>query len=625
MCGIIGYIGDKNIIETLIGGLKKLEYRGYDSAGVCVKEKDGLVVLKKKGRVEELEKEINPDNFSGHIGIAHTRWATHGQPNETNAHPHLDCKGEIAVVHNGIIENYHALREFLEKEGHVFRSETDTEVVSHLIEKFYSPASNFGQNEKEGHTEGEENPKFVAGKGDLQEAVLKSLKLIEGTFGLAIIHKNEDKIVIAKRGSPIVIGLANNEIIAASDLIPILPFTNRVIYLNDDEIAVMERGKFLVRGLNGEEINKTVKEVKMAVSEIEKGGFKHFMLKEIYEQPSAVLNTLRGRIKDDKIKLSISIDTAKINRIIITACGTSWHSALIGKYFFEKYTGIPTEVDYASELRYRNPVIKEGDLVVVISQSGETADTLAALKEVKKRGAKTFGIINTVGSTISREVDSGIYLHAGPEIGVASTKAFTCQVMALLLFSLFIKQQNGQAIDAELLKSIQEIPSKILTVLKNTDEIKKIAEKYKDTKNFLYLGRGFNFPVALEGALKLKEISYIHAEGYPAAEMKHGPIALIDENMPVVFLSPKDSTYEKIISNMQEVKARGGNIIAITNEDDERLKTLAKEIIKIPMCEEELEPLLSVIPLQLLAYYIADFKGINVDKPRNLAKSVTVE
>ena len=599
MCGIIGYIGDRNIVETLIGGLKKLEYRGYDSAGICVKEKDGLVVVKKKGRVEELEKEINPNSFLGHIGIAHTRWATHGQPNEINAHPHLDCKGEIAVVHNGIIENYHALKEFLEKEGHVFKSETDTEVVSHLIEKFYA--------------------------GDLQDAVLKSLKLLEGTFGLAIMHKNEERIVIAKRGSPVVIGLANNEIIAASDAIPILPFTNKVVYLNDGEIAVLEKDRFLVRGLNGETINKSVQEIKMAVSEIEKGGFKHFMLKEIYEQPSAILNTLRGRIKDGRIKLSVSIDTKKINRIIITACGTSWHSALIGKYFFEKFTGLPTEVDYASELRYRNPVIKEGDLVIVISQSGETADTLAALKEAKKKEAKTFGIINTVGSTISREVDSGIYLHAGPEIGVASTKAFTCQVVALLLFSLFIKQENGESLDVEFLKSVQEIPSKIHGVLKNTEEIKKIAEKFKDARNFLYLGRGFNFPVALEGALKLKEISYIHAEGYPAAEMKHGPIALIDENMPVVFLSPKDSTYEKIISNMQEVKARGGNIIAITNEDDDRLKNLATEIIKIPKCAEELEPLLSVIPLQLLAYYVADFKGINVDKPRNLAKSVTVE
>ena len=599
MCGIIGYIGDKKIMPVLIDGLKKLEYRGYDSAGVCVKEKDELVTIKEKGRVQELEKQIDPNSFFGNIGIAHTRWATHGEPNKINAHPHLDCKNEIAVVHNGIIENYHSLKEFLEKEGHKFNSQTDSETIVHLIEKFYA--------------------------GNLEEAVAKALKLVEGAFGLAVISKKEEKIIVAKRGSPIAIGLSNNEKIAASDVIPILPYTNKIIYLNDDEIAVMEKNSFLVKNLNGEKINKEIHEIKIAVGEIEKGGFKHFMLKEINEQPNAITNTLKGRIKDGLIKLTVNIDFKKIERIIIVACGTSWHSGLIGKYFLEKFAGIPVEVDYASEFRYRNPIIRKTDLILVISQSGETADTLAALKEAKKKEAKTFGIINVVGSTISREVDSGIYLHAGPEIGVASTKAFTCQVVALLIFALFIKQEKEEPINAELLRDLQVLPLKVRETLRCTEEIKKIAEKFKNARNFLYLGRGLNFPVALEGALKLKEISYIHAEGYPAAEMKHGPIALIDENMPVVFIATKDSTFEKIVSNMEEVKARGGNIIAVANECDERLKDIAKEIIKIPNCREELESVINVLPLQLLAYYIADLKGINVDKPRNLAKSVTVE
>lgn len=603
MCGIIGYIGDNNrkIAQVLMDGLKKLEYRGYDSAGLCIKEKQGLIVLKRKGRVQELESQVNPNSFFGNIGIAHTRWATHGQPNEINAHPHLDCKAEIAVVHNGIVENYHALREFLEKEGHKFSSQTDSEAIAHLIEKFYS--------------------------GDLEEAVSMSLKLIEGTFGLAAISNKEEKIIVAKRGSPIAIGLNNNEKIAASDVIPILAYTNKIIYLNDDEMAIMEKNNFSVKNLDGEIINKEIQEIKMQVAQIEKGGFKHFMLKEINEQPEAIANTLKGRIKDGVVKLTIdNIDFKKIERIIIIACGTSWHSGLIAKYLLERLTGIPVEVDYASEFRYRNPIIRKTDLIIVISQSGETADTLAALKEAKRYpGAKTLGIINVVGSTISREVDSGIYLHAGPEIGVASTKAFTCQIAALLLLALFIKQEKKELIDPEFLKDLQALPLKVQETLNCAEGIKKIAEKFKDVRNFLYLGRGLNFPVALEGALKLKEISYIHAEGYPAAEMKHGPIALIDENMPVVFLATKDSAFEKIISNMEEVRARGGNIIAIANEDDERLKNIAKEIIKIPNCCEELEPIINILPLQLLAYYIADFKGINVDKPRNLAKSVTVE
>jgi len=599
MCGIIGYIGDKKVIPVLIDGLKKLEYRGYDSAGVCVKEKDGLITIKEKGRVQELEKQIDPDSFFSNMGIAHTRWATHGEPSKINAHPHLDCKAEIAVVHNGIVENYHSLKEFLEKEGHKFNSQTDSEVIAHLIEKFYA--------------------------GNLEEAVLKALKLIDGTFGLAVINKNEEKIVAAKRGSSIIIGLGENEKIIASDVIPILSYTNKVIYLNDDELAIIKKDNILVKNLDGEEVSKEIHEIKLQVEQIEKGGFKHFMLKEINEQPDAIANTLKGRIKDGIIKLSVNIDFKKIERIIITACGTSWHSGLIGKYLLERFADIPVEVDYASEFRYRNPIIKETDLVLVISQSGETADTLAALKEAKKKKAKTLGIINVVGSTISREVDSGIYLHAGPEIGVASTKAFTCQVAALLLLALFIKQEKGKPIDAELLRDLQMLPSKVKETLNCAEEIKKIAEKFKDARNFLYLGRGLNFPVALEGALKLKEISYIHAEGYPAAEMKHGPIALIDENMPVVFIATKDSVFEKVVSNMEEVRARGGNIIAVANEYDERFKNIAKEIIKIPNCREELEPVINILPLQLLAYYMADLKGINVDKPRNLAKSVTVE
>ena len=599
MCGIIGYIGNKNATPLLINGLKRLEYRGYDSAGICVKNARELQLLKRKGKISKLENEPTLKEIVGNIGIAHTRWATHGEPNEINAHPHLDCKGEIAIVHNGIIENYYALKELLEREGHKFVSETDSEVIAHLIEKFYA--------------------------GNLEKAVIRALKLIEGAFGLAVIHKNEEKIVAAKRDSSIVIGLGQGEKIIASDIIPILERAKKVVYLNNDEVAVLTKKSFITKNLDGKKIDKKIQEIKWAINKIEKEGFKHFTLKEIFEQPEAIANTLRGRIKEGKIKLNIDIDVNLINRIIITACGTSWHSALIGKYFLEKFTGIPTEVDYASEFRYRDPLIKNQDLVLVISQSGETADTLGALREAKARGAKTLGIVNAVGSAISREVDTGIYLHAGPEIGVASTKAFTCQLTALLLLSLFIKQEKGLPLDKELLAGLKNIPQKIQEILEGSDKIKEIAEQFKDSGNFFYLGRGINFPVALEGALKLKEISYIHAEGYPAAEMKHGPIALIDENMPVVFVAPKNSTYQKIISNMEEVKARGGNIIALLNEEDNKIKNIAKKIIKIPKSKDELTPILNVIPLQLLAYYIADLKGINVDKPRNLAKSVTVE
>ncbi|MEK6898354.1 MAG: glutamine--fructose-6-phosphate transaminase (isomerizing) [Nanoarchaeota archaeon] len=599
MCGIIGYIGKKEAVPLLINGLKQLEYRGYDSAGVCIANNGILKVVKKQGRISELEQSPELKNLVGRMGIAHTRWATHGEPNQINAHPHLSCNGEIAIVHNGIIENYYSLKKLLEKEGHKIISDTDSEIFSHLIEKFYS--------------------------GNLEDAVLKTLGFVEGAFGLAVIHNGEERIIVAKRGSPLIIGVGDGEMFVTSDATGILKHTKKVIYLNDDEIASIEKDNFFVRDLKGNNVDKKIHEIKWEVEQIEKSGFKHFMLKEIFEQPKAIENVLRGRVKNG-IKLSLNLDLKSIKKIIIVACGTSWHSGLIGKYIIEGITRIPVEVDYASEFRYRNPVVNKNDIIIAISQSGETADTLAALKEAKLKGAKTIGIINVVGSTISREVDSGIYLHAGPEIGVASTKAFTSQIVAILLFALLIKQENsGTENIKELTDEILLLPKKIESVLVNDKYIKEVAAKFKDSKNFLYLGRGINFPVALEGALKMKEISYIHAEGYPAAEMKHGPIALIDKNMPVIFLAPKDSTYGKILSNMEEVKSRGGRIIAITTEEDEKLSELAEHVFIVPKTDSELSPIINVIPLQLLAYHIADLKGIDVDKPRNLAKSVTVE
>jgi glucosamine--fructose-6-phosphate aminotransferase (isomerizing) len=604
MCGIIGYIGKKNASSVLIDGLKKLEYRGYDSAGIAVADKNEIKILKSKGKVSDLESKLLKHQLSGSLGIGHTRWATHGIPNETNAHPHLDCKNQIALVHNGIIENYSSLKELLVKEGHKFVSQTDTEVLSHLIEKFYT--------------------------NNLEQAVAKTLKLVEGTFGLAVISalpegQAERKIVAARRGSPLVIGISGKEKIIASDVVPILSYTKKVVYLNDNEMAVITDNEFQIKNLQGKKLERKVEEVKWSVGQIEKKGFKHFMLKEIFEQPEAVENTLRGRICNNKVKLTVGVDVKSINRVVIVACGTSWHSALVGKYFIEKIARIPVEVDYASEFRYRNPIIKDNDLVVAISQSGETADTIAALREAKFKKAKTIGIVNVVGSTISREVDSGIYLHAGPEIGVASTKAFTCQMTALLLLSLDLAGKRGVKVDKKNIEELKTICQKIREVLNESAGIKKLARNFKDCKDFIYLGRGLNFPVALEGALKLKEISYIHAEGYPAAEMKHGPIALVDESMPVVFVAANDATYNKTISNMEEVRARGGNIIALVSEYDKRITKLTKNIIKVPECNEYLAPLINVMPLQLLAYYIADLKGINVDKPRNLAKSVTVE
>ena len=599
MCGIIGYIGNKNVVPLLIDGLKKLEYRGYDSAGICVSDGTEINIVKNVGKITKLEKRQELNKLKGSIGIAHTRWATHGEPNEINAHPHFDCKGDISIVHNGIIENYQALKDLLEKEGHNIVSETDSEIIAHLIEKFYS--------------------------GNIEDAVIKALNNLEGTFGLLIIHRDEEKIIAARRGSPLIIGLGKNETIIASDAVAILSHTKRVVYLQDNEISIIDKDGFAIKNLAGKKVDKKVQEIKWNIDEIEKKGYKHFMLKEIFEQPEAVANTLRGRIKNGKIKLSIDLDLNKLNRILITACGTSWHSALIGKYIIENLVNIPVEVDYASEFRYRNTLVNKDDLMIVISQSGETADTLAALLKAKSEGAKTIGLVNVVGSTIAREVDSGIYIHAGPEIGVASTKAFLCQVSALLIIALYIKQQKGMALDQDLLKALKNIPDKIATTLKQSEEIKKIAVQFKDRKNFLYLGRGMNFPVALEGALKLKEISYIHAEGYPAAEMKHGPIALIDENIPVVFLATKGLVFDKVLSNMQEVKARKGIIITVTDNRDKSIQRLSDYVLKVPETIEELSPLINVIPLQLLAYYIADMKGLNVDKPRNLAKSVTVE
>ncbi len=606
MCGIICCIGN-NIIPVLLNGLKMIEYRGYDSAGIAVIEHANknhqIKIIKQKGAINEFIKNLEIIKLKEEkhsIGIAHTRWATHGEPNDVNAHPHTDCKGKIAIVHNGIIENFSVLKKILKKEGHKFLSETDSEVLAHLIEKFY--------------------------EGNLKYAVQESLKLIEGTFGIAVIHSDHNEIVLARRGSPLVIGIGKGCMYAASDATPLLLYTKKVIYLHDNELAIITPNKYHIQNIDGEKIDKKIEQIKWTVKQVEKKGYKHFMLKEIFEQAEAVSNTSRGRINNKKIKLSV--DTKGTERIIIVACGTSWHSALIGKHLIEKIANIPTEIDYASEFRYRNPILKPHDLVVVISQSGETADTLAALREAKSKNIKTLGIVNVVGSTIAREVNSGIYLHAGPEIGVASTKAFTCQVTALALLALYLQQEKGLNPDKKLMGALMKLPKLIEQTLKNSEDIKKIAKHFINSKNFLFLGRGLNFPTAIEGALKLKEISYIHAEGYPAAEMKHGPIALIDENMPVLIIATKNNLSEKILSNIQEVKARKGKTIIVMNKDPKNkneLKKLTDYPIIVPEIIDELSPIINVISLQLLAYYIADYKKLDVDKPRNLAKSVTVE
>jgi glutamine---fructose-6-phosphate transaminase (isomerizing) len=610
MCGIVGYVGSKVATPVLIDGLKRLEYRGYDSAGIAMSNGNGLETRKAKGKISQLEGVLNGNPIHGTIGIAHTRWATHGQPNECNAHPHTDCKNEIAVVHNGIIENYSALRTMLKKQGHTFKSETDTEVLAHLIEA-------------------------AMGEGDpLEDAVIDALNLVEGTYGIAVISsKDPDKIVCARKGSPLLIGLGENEYYVASDVAAILQHTRQVVYLDDGEMGVLTRNGYEVLDLNARRIKKGVNRIDWSLDEIEKGGFEHFMLKEIFEQPQTIQNTMRGRLVEDEgfSKLGglnlTKEELLSIDQIIITACGTSWHSSLIGEMYVEELARIRCEVEYASEFRYRNPIVTDKTLCVVISQSGETADTLAAMREAKRRGAKTLGLVNVVGSTIAREDDGGIYLHAGPEIGVASTKAFTSQVIALALLTLKLGRLRNMSVvqGREVAQAMEALPAQIQHILDRAKEIETIAEAFADATNFLYLGRGYNFPVALEGALKLKEISYIHAEGYPAAEMKHGPIALIDAEMPVVFIAPHDSVFEKVVSNVQEVKARGGRVIAITSRDEDSLDGKIDYEFRIPQTIDMLNPILAAIPLQLLAYYIAAKRGLNVDQPRNLAKSVTVE
>jgi glutamine---fructose-6-phosphate transaminase (isomerizing) len=612
MCGIVGYIGKKNSLPIILEGLKRLEYRGYDSAGVSViNDKQTLLSYKKAGKVEEMESAIDKDKFTGSIGIGHTRWATHGVPNDLNAHPHFDMDGNIYIVHNGIIENYKDLKNKLAEEGYVFRTDTDTEVLANLMNYYFKQTNNF------------------------EQSVRIALTQVIGTYGLACLCAQEpDKIIIARNGSPLLLGIGNEETLVSSDASAVINYTKNVVYLEEGDIAILTHKGFKIKTLEDHRIFREAKEIDLLVETIEKGGFDHFMLKEICEQPDSIQNTYRGRINFDTgvAKLGglepVFDKILNAKRIIITACGTAWHAGLVGEYMLEQFCRIPVEVEYASEFRYRYPIIGSEDVVLLISQSGETADTLAALREAKKFGATTIGIVNVIGSTIAREVDAGTYVHAGPEIGVASTKAFTSQVMSLALITLMIANENG-TMDRTSLKEftaeLKSIPAKIQKMIDMRDEYKEVALKLKDASNFLYLGRGFNFPVALEGALKLKEISYIHAEGYPAAEMKHGPIALIDENMPVVFIAPKDRTYEKIISNIEEVKARKGMIIALASEDDENIKSYANYVLKVPKTLALFAPILNVIPLQFLSYYIAVARGCNVDQPRNLAKSVTVE
>jgi glucosamine--fructose-6-phosphate aminotransferase (isomerizing) len=610
MCGIVGYTGNRPAAALALDGLKRLEYRGYDSAGLAVVHDGRLEVFKAAGKISMLERELGSTMPPGHTAIAHTRWATHGAPTTVNAHPHSDCGGTLALVHNGIIENAGALRAALTKRGHVFRSETDTEVLVHLVE--------------EPHTQGR----------PLVAAVAAALQQVEGTYGIAVVSTREpDTIVAARRGSPLLVAIGNGENFVASDASAVLAHTRSVVYLDDGDVAEVRPGDYRILDLAAVEKEKAVTQVDWDLATIERGGHAHFMLKEIMEQPESIRNTLRGRLLEEEGTvrlggLNISDeDLLKVQRIVITGCGTSWHAGLIGEYMMEELARIPTEVEYASEFRYRNPIVDERTLVVGISQSGETADTLAALREAKRRGARTLGLVNVVGSTIAREVDGGIYLHAGPEIGVASTKAFTSQIAALALLTLKMGRLRALSIlqGREVVRVLARLPELVSQVLAKAPQVEQLAERLQRATNVLYLGRGYNFPVALEGALKLKEISYIHAEGYPAAEMKHGPIALIDDLMPVVFIAPRDAVHQKVVSNVEEVKARGGRVIAIVTEGDTALTKLADQRIEIPETLDLLTPALSVLPLQLLAYYIAVRRGCNVDQPRNLAKSVTVE
>ena len=608
MCGIVGYIGSNEALPILVGGLKKLEYRGYDSSGVALIEGGKIETVRASGKISALEEKLKNKPLHGSVGIAHTRWATHGAPTEENAHPHQSFDGNISIVHNGIIENYAVLKRKLQSEGIEFKSETDTEVVAHLIARYY--------------------------KGNLKEAVLKAISLIEGTFGLAVICKSEPGTLIgARRGSPLILGIGQNEFYLASDVSAIIMHTQKVVYLDDNDIVEIKKDGYNLLNTHSQPVQHEVQDVEFDADAIAKGGFAHFMLKEIFEQPEVLRNTMRGRLlyAEGNAKLA-GLDTnikelRNINRIIITACGTSYYAGMVGEYMIEDLAGVPVEVEYASEFRYRNPIIKPGTLVLAISQSGETADTLAALKEAKQKGATALAICNGVGSTIARTSDGGVYLHAGPEIGVASTKAFTSQVTVLAMIALLLGRQRRLSFEAgsDIVKAMQDLPELVEKTLQLSDQIAGIAQKYVKANNFLYLGRHFNYPVAMEGALKLKEISYIHAEGYPAAEMKHGPIALIDENMPVVVIAPKDALFDKVISNVREIKARSGRVIAITTDDCHPLDDIADHLIKVPKTIPMLMPILTCIPLQLLAYHIAVLRGNDVDQPRNLAKSVTVE
>jgi glutamine---fructose-6-phosphate transaminase (isomerizing) len=614
MCGIVGYLGGGNkACEVLIEGLKRLEYRGYDSAGVCVHHDGQLRTHKAPGRVATVESQVmeDPGMLAADSGIAHTRWATHGQPTEVNAHPHCDDTGRISLVHNGIIENYATLKQYLIGRGHTFVSETDTEVLVQLIGEFYSN-----------------------GCDTLEDAVLAALQEVSGTYGIVVMSVDEpDKLVAARKGSPLIVGVGKDEYVVASDASAIIEHTANVVYLHDNEVAVITPGSMRTFTLDNVPVTTEIVEVEMTLEQIAKGGYEHFMLKEIFEQPESIRTCISGRIdtRDTRINLGglqdVQRELVKTRKVILTACGTASYSGLVGEYLFEDLARIPTEVEYASEFRYRNPIIEADTTVIAISQSGETADTLAAIREAREKGALTLGIVNSVGSTIARETDAGVYLHAGPEIGVASTKAFTCQIVVETLMALNLGRRRFMSVPmmARYLDALQTIPDQITEVLKQSEQIKDMLAQYVDRENWLFLGRGYNFPIALEGALKLKEISYIHAEGLPAAEMKHGPIALIHEGMPVVFIATKCSTYEKIIGNIEEVRARKGAVIAIATEGDEQIRNCCDHVIYVPDCPEALQPLLTVIPLQLLAYHAAVARDCNVDKPRNLAKSVTVE
>jgi glucosamine--fructose-6-phosphate aminotransferase (isomerizing) len=611
MCGIVAYVGHRQAQDVIIKGLKRLEYRGYDSAGIALLN-GGLNVYKKKGKVAELEEYLKGKNLDSTIGIGHTRWATHGEPNDRNAHPHYSASGKLAIIHNGIIENYDSLKKELIRKGHKFLSDTDTEVFIHFIEDI------------------KENENC-----SLDEAVRLALTKVIGAYAIVIMSlEDPDLLVAARKGSPLVVGVGENEFFLASDATPIIEYTNEVVYLNDQEIAIIRDGELSIKNTANLPLTPYIQTIDLELEAIEKGGFEHFMLKEIFEQPRSISDCMRGRLDSQSGRLTLGGLREYVNklvnadRILIVACGTSWHAGLVAEYFFEEFCRIPVEVEYASEFRYRNPVIREGDVVIAISQSGETADTLAAIELAKSKGAIIFGVCNVVGASIPRTTHAGAYTHAGPEIGVASTKAFTAQLTVLNMIALIVAQKKGTITEQkfhEMLVEMENIPGKVEKALKLNDQIEKIAETFKDARNFIYLGRGYNFPVALEGALKLKEISYIHAEGYPAAEMKHGPIALIDEEMPVAFIATRDSSYEKVVSNIQEVKARKGRVIAIVTEGDDQIPKMAEFTIEVPAVHEALMPLVSVIPLQLLSYHIAVLRGCNVDQPRNLAKSVTVE